>query len=197
MGFSQLAKLYIGVKEYSNKHMEIVNEYNRIKPLPRGYKVSYTDPWCAVYVSFIMSNFKCINPPYECSADNMYRLCKEHNQLVSTPSKDCIIFYSWKCNGFINHVGIVESVNGDTITTIEGNVSNTVKRRTIKKSYIYIAGYAKIKTKSETKTKDNNIIAKEVIAGKWGNGEERKQKLTNAGYNYKEVQNIVNKMLKG
>ena len=38
-------------------------------------------------------------------------------------------------------------------------------------------------------------IAREVISGKWGNGENRKQKLTQAGYNYQEVQNKVNEKL--
>lgn len=38
-------------------------------------------------------------------------------------------------------------------------------------------------------------IAKEVINGKWGNGADRKKKLTAAGYNYNEVQNYVNKLL--
>jgi len=39
-------------------------------------------------------------------------------------------------------------------------------------------------------------IAKEVINGKWGNGDERKQKLTAAGYNYSEIQARVNTLLK-
>ena len=38
-------------------------------------------------------------------------------------------------------------------------------------------------------------IADEVIAGKWGNGQERKDKLEAAGYNYNEVQAAVNKKL--
>ena len=38
-------------------------------------------------------------------------------------------------------------------------------------------------------------IAREVIQGKWGNGSERKKKLTAAGYNYKAVQDLVNEML--
>ena len=38
-------------------------------------------------------------------------------------------------------------------------------------------------------------IAKEVISGKWGNGQERVDRLTAAGYNASEVQVIVNKML--
>ena len=46
-------------------------------------------------------------------------------------------------------------------------------------------------------SKDSKItqIAKEVIAGKWGNGATRKKKLTAAGYNYKEVQAEVNRIL--
>ena len=39
-------------------------------------------------------------------------------------------------------------------------------------------------------------IAKEVLNGKWGNGEDRKKRLTAAGYNYTEVQNAVNALSK-
>ena len=35
-------------------------------------------------------------------------------------------------------------------------------------------------------------VALLVIAGQFGNGEERKTKLTNAGYDAKKVQNCVN-----
>ena len=45
--------------------------------------------------------------------------------------------------------------------------------------------------------KSNEEIAKEVIHGDWGNGKEREIRLTNAGYNYDEVQAIVNKMMAG
>ena len=38
-------------------------------------------------------------------------------------------------------------------------------------------------------------IAKEVIHGKWGNGVERVQKLTAAGYDYNEVQREVNRLM--
>lgn len=38
-------------------------------------------------------------------------------------------------------------------------------------------------------------IAKEIISGKWGNGEERKKNIENAGYDYKEVQDAVNFLL--
>lgn len=50
--------------------------------------------------------------------------------------------------------------------------------------------------KANNAVKSLDVIAKEVIAGKWGNGATRKQKLTAAGYDYKAVQSIVNKLLK-
>ena len=39
-------------------------------------------------------------------------------------------------------------------------------------------------------------IAREVIQGKWGNGTERKKKLTNAGYDYNAIQKRVNELMK-
>ena len=43
--------------------------------------------------------------------------------------------------------------------------------------------------------KTNAEIAKEVIAGKWGNGAERKKRLEAAGYDYNAVQQAVNAAL--
>lgn len=51
-------------------------------------------------------------------------------------------------------------------------------------------------TPTPTPTKSNEEIADEVIAGKWGNGDDRKQRLKAAGYNYDEIQKIVNAKLK-
>lgn len=45
--------------------------------------------------------------------------------------------------------------------------------------------------------KRNDEIADEVINGLWGNGDERKNRLEEAGYNYNEIQNIVNQKLGG
>ena len=46
-------------------------------------------------------------------------------------------------------------------------------------------------------SKDLNTIVDEVIKGLWGNGEDRKNKLEQAGYNYSEVQALVNQKLAG
>ena len=42
-------------------------------------------------------------------------------------------------------------------------------------------------------TLSNEQLADEVIAGKWGTGTERIEKLTAAGYDFKAIQDIVNK----
>ena len=47
-----------------------------------------------------------------------------------------------------------------------------------------------------TLSKSLSDVAKEVIDGKWGNGADRKNKLAKAGYNYSEVQALVNEILK-
>ena len=51
--------------------------------------------------------------------------------------------------------------------------------------------------KPSNPTKSNEEIADEVIQGKWGNNPERKQRLTEAGYDYNAIQNIVNQKLSG
>ena len=50
--------------------------------------------------------------------------------------------------------------------------------------------------KKGTTKKSITTIAKEVIAGKWGNGEDRKNSLIKAGYKYDSIQKEVNKLLK-
>lgn len=48
-----------------------------------------------------------------------------------------------------------------------------------------------------TASKSVQDVAKEVINGDWGNNPDRQKKLEAAGYNYQEVQNAVNAILKG
>ena len=51
-------------------------------------------------------------------------------------------------------------------------------------------------TAQTAKNKTVTEIAKEVIQGKWGNGEDRKNRLTKAGYDYQAVQAEVNRLLR-
>lgn len=69
-------------------------------------------------------------------------------------------------------------------------IAGLVKRRSKEKELFNTPSSATVK-------KSNEEIAKEVVAGKWGNGNARKTALTKAGYDYKTIQSLVNKLLKG
>ena len=51
-------------------------------------------------------------------------------------------------------------------------------------------------TTSKPQLKSVDEVAREVIAGKWGNGADRKARLTQAGYDYSAVQKRVNQLMK-
>lgn len=208
------ARAWIGRNEADGTHKGIIDVYNGHKPLARGYKVKYTDAWRATFVSAVA--IKCGLTgiiPTECGCGQMIALFKNLGEWQEsdsrTPSPGDIIFYDWDdtgagdCTGWPDHVGIVESVSGGKITVIEGNKNNAVGRRTLAVNGRYIRGYGVPKYDKEAAgsgsqaTKSVAAVAKEVIAGKWGNGEDRKNRLTAAGYNYKAVQDQVNALLKG
>ena len=81
------------------------------------------------------------------------------------------------------------------ITVIEGNYNSCVGRREIAVNAKYIRGYGVPKYDTEPTKKSVTELAQEVLDGKWGNGEDRKKRLTAAGYNYSTIQARVNKLL--
>lgn len=146
------AQAFLGKKESNNSHREIIDIYNAHKPLPRGYKVKYTDEWCATTVSAVAIACNATSIiPIECSCEKMIELFKEigcwHENENYTPKTGDIIFYDWADNGkgdnkgWSDHVGIVEKVSNGNITVIEGNYGKAVKRRNIKVNNIFIRGY--------------------------------------------------------
>lgn len=213
-----LAKRWIGKNENDGTHKNIIDIYNSHKPLARSYKVKYTDAWCATFVSAISIQLGYTDIiPTECGCEEMIKKFKKLGVWIEnenrTPTPGEIIFYDWQDDGkgdnvgYTDHVGIVEKVEGNNITVIEGNINNSVGRRVIVVNGKNIRGYAAPKydaegVKTETvKTESVNsavdVVAKEVIAGKWGNGVERKNKLIAAGYDYDAVQNAVNRLVRG
>ena len=75
-----------------------------------------------------------------------------------------------------------------------GKVYRGLTRRRKAERELFLTPMKEVRKKSGKKS--NTQIAKEVKAGKWGNGESRKKKLKAAGYDYNAVQKIVNKMCK-
>nr|DAS68350.1 MAG TPA: CW7 repeat protein [Caudoviricetes sp.] len=81
---------------------------------------------------------------------------------------------------------LVTRTKGHTVVVTEGYPREDGKP-TVKPKPDKAAGKAK---------KSIEEVASEIIAGKWGNNPERKEKLIKAGYVPAEVQTVVNKLLK-
>ena len=62
-------------------------------------------------------------------------------------------------------------------------------------NYFGIKYKTEVKPAPSTSKKSIDEIAREVIAGKWGNGTDRKNRLTAAGYDYDAIQKRVNEIL--
>lgn len=140
---------WIGCKESDGSHKKIIDIYNANT---KGYKVKYTDAWCATTVSAcaIAVGYTDIMP-LECSCQRMIELYKKIGRWMENdayvPKAGDVIFYDWDdngvgdCTGHSEHVGIVELVNGNSIAVIEGNNNDAVRRRTIQVNGRYIRGY--------------------------------------------------------
>ncbi len=201
-----VAKSWLGKNEADGSFEYIIDLYNSQKVLPVNYKVQYNDEWCATFISALSVYLGYTDIiPTECGCQRMIELHKKLGTWVENenrvPNPGDIIFYDWNDNGvgdnkgWADHVGIVEKVSNNTITIIEGNLNRAVSRNKIVVNSRTIRGYAVPKYDKELPFKSVQDVAQEVIDGKWGVGEDRKKKLTDAGYSYAEVQGLVNEML--
>lgn len=199
---------YIGIKEGSAGHKAILKVFND-SGLCSRYKMTVNDAWCATAVSaaFIASGLSSIFPCVECSCEYMINLAKKAGIWIENdsyvPSTGDVILYDWQdngvgdCTGWSDHVGIVKSVSNGVIHVLEGNKSNTVGNRDISVNGRYIRGFITPKyavSTPNTEKKSVSEIAKEVLAGSWGNGDDRKNRLKAAGYDYQTVQKEVNRL---
>lgn len=147
-----LAQTWLGRHESDGSHKMIIDTYNKIKPLPRGYKVRYTDEWCATTISALAYTLGALDIiPAECSCSKMIEGFKALGCWMEsdsyTPKPGDIMFYDWQDSGkgdnagSPDHVGIVEKVEGKQITVIEGNKGEAVARRYLQVNGRYIRGY--------------------------------------------------------
>lgn len=146
---------WVGARRGDATHRYIIDTYNSHKPRPRGYKMSYTDDWCAATPSAVavLENLTDIMP-VECSCGEMMRAYQAMGRWVENdayiPKPADLIFYTWGDDGVgdstkaPNHVGTVEKVVGSTIIVIEGNkgANSVCGRREININGRYIRGYA-------------------------------------------------------
>ena len=141
----------LGIEEGAEAHKNIVDGYNSLVKLPRGYKLTYNDAWCAATMSYIGITLGISNVILpECSCAKMIELYKAQGRWMEddayVPKPGDLVMYDWEaksgeCTGAPDHVGMVEKVEGKTITVIEGNYENSVKRRLICVEYIKTRGF--------------------------------------------------------
>lgn len=169
--------------------------------------------WCDVFVDWcFLTAFGYENalrllcqPERSCGAGCTYSLGYYRNRgqfHTSDPKPGDQIFFGNSISSS-SHTGIVEKADGARVYTIEGNTSDRVARRSYALNDSKIIGYGRPAYDAETapsapvapsippqKTVDE--LVDEVLAGQWGNGQERKDRLTAAGYDYATVQGAVN-----
>lgn len=146
---------YLGCKEANGSHRKIIDLYNSHKPLARGYAVKYTDAWCSTFASAVAIACGLTDIiPTECGCERHIDLFKKLGSWVENdayvPSPGDYIFYDWQDGsnyattdntGAADHVGIVVSCDGKTITVIEGNKSDAVGYRKLPVNGRYIRGF--------------------------------------------------------
>lgn len=131
-------------------HQWVIDTYNTITPIPRGYKMPLNKPWCAATVSAIFHSLG-YDALAECSCSKMVEKAQKLGLWVEddsyTPKPGDVIYYDWQDNGKgdnvgePDHVGIVIKVDGNKITVREGNKGGTVGNRIIDVNGRYIRGF--------------------------------------------------------
>ena len=147
------ARSWLGLREADGGHREILAVYNAIRPLPRGYAMQESDPWCAAFVSAVGAacGLTAVLLP-ECGCEPMIALYRaagrweEADEAVPRPGD--LIFYDWQdagtgdCRGEADHVGLVTETEGDLLTVVEGNLSDAVGERRLWAGARFIRGFA-------------------------------------------------------
>lgn len=159
------AQSWLGCNEYDGSHKKIIDIYNNHKPLARGYKVKYTNPWCATFgssVAIVLGYTDII--PLECGCGEQIELWKKIKRWVEAddhvPGPGEYIYYDWDDDGkgdntgWPEHVGIVVEVVNGIIKVIEGNYNNAVRYREIPVNGKNIRGYGVPKYDAEPTTKE-------------------------------------------
>ena len=88
--------------------------------------------WCAVFQWAGLVAIGCPELYYggkkTANCPNLLAYYQEQGQVVAEPEPGDLVFYDWDASGKPDHVGAVEHAAAGSITTIEGNVGDAVKR---------------------------------------------------------------------
>lgn len=206
-----------GKNEKDGSYKSIIDIYNGLTSMsfPRGTKMQYGWPWCACTWSALAIKLGYLDiMPIEISCYYLIEAAKRMGIWVENdayvPNIADAVLYDWEDNGvgdntgIPDHVGTVIEVHPEvgTFVVMEGNLSDSVKKRTMSINGRYIRGFITPKYDEDgivnvqpIEDKSVETLAREVIAGTWGKNPQRRQKLLDCGYDYNAVQARVNEIL--
>lgn len=212
-----LINSWVGKNEKDGSYKSILDIYNKQKTKPRGVTMKPGMAWCATTWSAVAIALGYTDiMPVECSCYYLIKRAqkmgcwKENDNYIPKIGDACL--YDWQDNGVGDnkgtpkHVGMVTYVNkseGYFVVT-EGNYKNSVKKRTVSINGKFIRGFIipkydadqpKISTRTHRHSgKEVKTVAREVIAGQWG--EDYKSNLKEKHYDVnavmKEVDAVIN-----
>lgn len=141
-----------GKNEADGSFKEIIDLYNSVKPLPRGYKLQYGDEWCAGTIAAAAIKSGCVDLiGRECSCSAYIEIFKRLGIWIEdgaiTPLPGYLILYDWgECkqpnDNMPDHIGIVEAVRDGVMSVLEGNKGEVVGRRVVNVGWGCIRGFA-------------------------------------------------------
>lgn len=191
-----------GSDNYTKYGYELHKLYPSVMDFPAYWCDAFVD-WC-FYKAYGVTTAKSLLggnfDDYTVASAQMY---KKHNALDTTPRIGDQVFFTR--NGKVSgcyHTGIVYDVDGSYFYTIEGNTSKASSvvsngGGVAKKKYgLYSQKVLFGHPKYDQNQKPVQAVAREVVKGMWGNGAQRKKALEDAGYDYDEVRQAVNALIK-
>ena len=103
--------------------------------------------WCACFTSYIAAECGCINSgvcPKSAVVSGWIDFYKKQHRWAGRnyiPHSGDFIIFDWEGDGEPDHIGIVESCDGKTVNTIEGNSRDVCKRKSYSRGSGLIYGY--------------------------------------------------------
>lgn len=132
------------------------DKYIRWYNSANGTAFEMNAPWCAMFTSWVFRQAgvpETLLPNFSACSTVLNWAKRQkiwYSRLTShVPKPGEVILFDWNVDGTQDHAGIVETVTANQITTIEGNTSDSVNRRTYSRTSKYILGYIDVQYPDE------------------------------------------------